>query len=64
MPIFYELNTSYALDQTAIDFYQKSRYIRLKQVFSKEILNYYSAFVDSLVNRLNMNSKPIAQRDT
>ena len=59
-----ELNIPCALDQSAIDFYQKNRYIKLKQVFSKEVLDHYSGFIDRAVARLNKHAKPIAKRDT
>ena len=59
-----ELNIPYALDQSAIDFYQKNCYIKLKQVFSKEVLDHYGRSIDRAVDRLNKHAKPIAQRDT
>ncbi len=64
MSVLNELNTHYALDQSAIDFYQKNRYIKLKQVFSKEVLDYYGGFIDRAVNRLNKNARPMEKRDT
>jgi len=64
MSVLNELNTHYALDQSAIDFYQKNRYIKLKQVFSKEVLDHYGGFIDRAVDRLNKNARPMEQRDT
>ncbi len=35
------LNQPYTLSQEAIDFYQKNRFIKLKNVFDAETLAYY-----------------------
>jgi len=64
MSVLNELNTHYALDQYAVDFYQKNRYIKLKQVFSKEVLDHYGSSIDKAVDRLNKNARPMEQRDT
>lgn len=64
MSVLNELNTHYALDQSAIDFYQKNRYIKLKQVFSKEVLDHYGDSIDRVVDRLNKNTRPMGKRDT
>ena len=64
MSVLNELNTHYALDQSAIDFYQKNRYIKLKQVFSKEVLDHYGDSIDRVVDRLNKNTRPMGNRDT
>ena len=47
-----------------LTFIKKNRYIKLKQVFSKEVLDHYSGFIDRAVARLNKHAKPIAKRDT
>jgi ectoine hydroxylase-related dioxygenase (phytanoyl-CoA dioxygenase family) len=58
------LNKPYALSQEAIDFYQKNRYIKLKNVFDAETLAYYGDKISQKVAELNKNDKPLDQRDT
>ncbi len=58
------LNQPYALSQEAIDFYQKNRFIKLKNVFDAETLAYYGEKITEKVAELNKNDKPLHQRDT
>jgi ectoine hydroxylase-related dioxygenase (phytanoyl-CoA dioxygenase family) len=58
------LNKPYQLSQEAIDFYQKNRYIKLKNVFDAETLSYYGEHISRKVAELNKNDKPFDQRDT
>jgi ectoine hydroxylase-related dioxygenase (phytanoyl-CoA dioxygenase family) len=58
------LNKPYPLSQDAIDFYQKNRYIKLKNVFDAETLTYYGDIISQKVAALNKNDKPLDQRDT
>jgi ectoine hydroxylase-related dioxygenase (phytanoyl-CoA dioxygenase family) len=58
------LNQPYELPQHAIDFYQKYRYIKLKNVFDADTLAYYGDKISQKVAELNTNDKPLDQRDT
>ncbi len=58
------LHTPYALPQDAIDFFQKNRYIKLKNVFDADTLAFYGGKISEKVAELNQNDKPLDQRDT
>jgi len=58
------INQSYTLSQEAIDFYQKNRFIKLKDVFDGETLRYYGEAITKKVNDLSAQNIPLDQRDT
>ncbi len=58
------LDQPYQLPQEAIDFFQKNRFIKLKNVFDAETLAYYGDKISEKVVELNKNDKPLDQRDT
>jgi ectoine hydroxylase-related dioxygenase (phytanoyl-CoA dioxygenase family) len=58
------LNEPYELSQASIDFFQKNRYIKLKNVFDAATLAHYSKLISQKVAELNTNDKPIDARDT
>jgi ectoine hydroxylase-related dioxygenase (phytanoyl-CoA dioxygenase family) len=58
------LDQPYELSQEAIDFYQKNRYIKLKNVFDADTLAFYGDKISQKVTELNKNDKPLDQRDT
>ena len=58
------LQKPYVLSKEAVDFYQKNRYIKLKNVFDAETLSYYGEKISKKVVELNKNGTPIDQRDT
>jgi ectoine hydroxylase-related dioxygenase (phytanoyl-CoA dioxygenase family) len=58
------LDQPYNVSQEAIDFFQKNRYIKLKNVFDAETLVFYSEIISEKVVELNKNDKPLNQRDT
>jgi ectoine hydroxylase-related dioxygenase (phytanoyl-CoA dioxygenase family) len=58
------LDQPYQLPQNAIDFFQKNRYIKLKNVFDAETLAFYSEVISKKVAELNKNDKPLDLRDT
>jgi ectoine hydroxylase-related dioxygenase (phytanoyl-CoA dioxygenase family) len=58
------INQPYQLSQEAIDFYNKNKFIKLKNVFDAETLAYYEEAFTKVVNRMNKEEKPIEQRDT
>lgn len=59
-----KINQPYALTQDQIDFYQKNRYIKLKNVFDAETLVYYGKKISQKVEELNTNKNPLDVRDT
>lgn len=58
------LHEPYPLSQEAIAFYQKNRYIKLKNVLDADTLTYYGAAITKKVHELNNQDKPLDQRDT
>lgn len=58
------INQPYELTQEQIEFYQKNRYIKLKNVFDAETLAYYGQKITEKVNELNSQDKPLDARDT
>lgn len=58
------INDTYQLPEGAVEFFQKNRYIKLKNVFNAETLAYYNEVITNKVNALNAEEKPLDQRDT
>lgn len=58
------LEIPYELNQEQIDFYQKNKYIKLKNVFDAETLAYYGEKITEKVNELNKTKDPLDKRDT
>ena len=58
------LNSSYKLKQEQIDFYQKHRYIKLKEVLDAETLSYFNVLITKKVEELNNMSVPLEERST
>jgi ectoine hydroxylase-related dioxygenase (phytanoyl-CoA dioxygenase family) len=60
----FELDKPYELSPESIDFYQKNRYIKLKNVFDADTLAYYGDKISQKVADLNTDSRPLDARDT
>lgn len=58
------LDQPYLLPPEAVDFFQKNRYIKLKNVFDADTLAYYGELISQKVAELNTNNKPLDARDT
>jgi len=58
------LNEPYSLGKEAIEFYQENRYIKLKEVFDSETLEYFNAVISERVQIMNTQSTPLALRNT
>jgi len=58
------LHKHYPLTQEQIDFYQKNRYIKVKQVLDQESINYFNEVIGKKVEELNDDDTPIEERDT
>lgn len=59
-----ELDASYALTPEQIAFYRERGYLKLKDVFSPALLNYYGREITRLVTVLNRQTKPMEERTT
>ena len=60
----YPLDQAYPLTQDAIAFYQRNRYIKLKNVFDADTLAHYEKMISEKVSELNRQSDPLDKRDT
>lgn len=58
------LDQPYPLPAEAIAFFQKNRYIKLKNVLDADTLAYYGERISQKVAELNTNDQPLDQRDT
>ena len=58
------LNETYELPAEAIAFFQKNRFVKLKNVLDEETLQYYGEAITRKVNEINKQDKPIELRDT
>lgn len=58
------LDQPYDLTKEAIDFFQKNRYIKLKNVFDTATLSFYGKAISDKVAVLNAQHKPLNERDT
>lgn len=64
MKSFKLLNTPLTLSKKQIDFYQKNRFIKIKQVLDAEILAHFNQVITQKVNELNTVKAPLEARDT
>ena len=58
------LDQHYLLTGTQIRFYQKNRYIKLKNVLDEDTVKTYNAIISEKVNELNTVTMPMAERST
>tara|TARA_B100001059_G_scaffold231246_1_gene266758 strand:- start:9491 stop:10303 length:813 start_codon:yes stop_codon:yes gene_type:complete len=58
------LNTPYCLSDENISFFKKNKYIKLKNVFEKDIILYFNKVVSEAVESINTIKVPIEKRDT
>jgi ectoine hydroxylase-related dioxygenase (phytanoyl-CoA dioxygenase family) len=62
--ILKSMNESYPIDQNHIDFYKNNGFIKLKQVYSQEEIDYLNEVITTEVNTLNKQVLAMDQRDT
>lgn len=62
--ILKSMNESYPIEQNHIDFYKNNGFIKLKQVYSKEEIDYLNEVITTEVNALNKQVLALDQRDT
>ena len=58
------LETSYALTAEQIAYYQKNRFIKLKQVLNEETLAFYNKVITERVNQMNTETAKLEERST
>lgn len=63
-PFSKELNQIIQLSQAQIHCYQKNRFIKIKEVFSAGVLEYYGDIISRKVEEKNKEARPIEARDT
>ncbi len=54
----------YLLTNDQIEFYQKNRFIKLKQVFDEETISFFNEAISKRVDLMNHQSTPLEQRST
>jgi ectoine hydroxylase-related dioxygenase (phytanoyl-CoA dioxygenase family) len=58
------LSKHYALTQEQIEFYQKNRFIKLKQVFDADTIAFFNDSIGQRVALMNKENTPLEQRST
>ncbi|NUO02582.1 MAG: phytanoyl-CoA dioxygenase family protein [Saprospiraceae bacterium] len=59
-----QLSEPMVLTAAQVDFYQKNRFIKIKQVFSPEVITYFNEVIGRKVNEMSKVVVPLEQRDT
>ncbi len=59
-----ELSAPYGLRKEQIEFYAQNGYLKLTQVFTPAVLNYYQPEISKKVRELNKQTLPLDQRST
>lgn len=58
------LSQPYTLTAENIAFYQKNRFIKLKQVLSREVIDYFNEIISERVNQMNTETRAMEDRTT
>ena len=59
-----ELNEELQLNQQQVEFYKKNNFIKVKNVFSPELIAYFNRVITKKVNEVNQQETPLEGRDT
>lgn len=59
-----ELHAPFSLKKEQIEFFRENKFIKLKQVFSAELLAYYENVISQKVDELKQMDLPMEKRDT
>lgn len=62
--ILAELHSAYSLTAEQVQFYQKNRYIKLKQVFSAETIAFFNEVISRKVAKMNTETRDLSERNT
>jgi ectoine hydroxylase-related dioxygenase (phytanoyl-CoA dioxygenase family) len=58
------LQTNYTLTLDQIEYYDRFRYIKLKEVLNEETLHYFNQVISEQVEKMNRESTPLEERST
>ncbi len=58
------LSEPFELTAAQVDFYQKNRFIKIRQVFPAEVITHFNDVIGRKVAEMNQMETPLAQRDT
>ena len=58
------LDTPYSLNQDQSDFYQKKRFIKLKEVLNQETVAFFNQVISDQVNAMNQEQTALEDRTT
>lgn len=64
MSIAQQLKEFKSLNKEQIHFYRNNRFIKIKEVLSREIIEYFNALISKQVDNMKRVDQPLAQRDT
>lgn len=59
-----ELNTPFEITKEQIHFYQKNKFIKVKQVFEENTIEYYNHLISRQVALMSKQAKPLEERST
>lgn len=59
-----EINDRYKLESGQLQFFRENGFIKIKQVFSPRVIEYFDQIISSEVHRLNTQHLPMNERDT
>lgn len=59
-----ELHETFSLTQEQIDFYQKNRYIKLKEILNQETVEFFNEAITKQVNSMNQEQTALEERTT
>jgi ectoine hydroxylase-related dioxygenase (phytanoyl-CoA dioxygenase family) len=59
-----QLQTPYQLEKEQIDFYQKNRFIKLKEVFDESTISFFNEAISERVNQMNTQTTLLEERST
>ncbi len=58
------LQEPYSISPEQLDYYEKNRFIKLKEVLNEECITYFNALISLKVNEMNQEERPLNDRDT
>ena len=64
MDFLNELNGKYSISNNQLEFYKENKFIKIKNIFSPELIQYYNSRITKVVDRLSKESVPLEDRDT
>ncbi len=62
--VFEELNAPFEISTAQIEFFRKNGFIKIKNVFGKEVIDFMATIITEEVNRLNKQHLELKERDT